>query len=77
MPRHADYSNVMRRTAGYLLLALIFIGFIDSTTKRLWYLPSLLYLVGMSAGLLRRRNSTIESVTAPPHGSMDKSDSVT
>jgi O-antigen ligase len=74
MSRPPDYSNGIRRAAGYLLLAFILVGLLDSSIKRLWYLPSLLYVLGMSAGLLRRRNSAIDSMTAPHDVSMDKTD---
>jgi O-antigen ligase len=46
-----------RRAAGFLLLTLIIAGLLDSTTKRIWYLPSLLYILGMSAGMSQKRES--------------------
>jgi O-antigen ligase len=48
-----------RRAAAFLLVTLIIIGVLDSTTKRLWYLPSLLYVMGLSAGISQRRDSPI------------------
>jgi O-antigen ligase len=47
----------VRRAAGFVLLTLIIVGLLDSTTKRIWYLPSLLYVLGMSAGLAQKRDS--------------------
>jgi O-antigen ligase len=55
MPRE-NFKDV-RRAAGFLLLTLIIVGLLDSTTKRLWYLPSLLYVLGMSAGISQKRDS--------------------
>lgn len=57
-PRHVPDGGW--RATAYLLVALILIGLLDSTTKRLWYLPSLLYAVGMSAGLTRSRGSPVD-----------------
>jgi len=51
-----DHKPV-RRAAVFLLLTLIATGFFDSTTKRIWYLPSLLYVMGMSAGISQKRDS--------------------
>jgi O-antigen ligase len=50
-----DFKQV-RRAAVFLLLTLIATGFFDSTTKRIWYLPSLLYVMGMSAGISQKRD---------------------
>ena len=47
----------LRRAAGFVLVTLIIVGLLDSTTKRLWYLPSLLYVLGMSAGISQKRDS--------------------
>jgi O-antigen ligase len=51
-----DFKQV-RRAAGFLLLILIITGLLDSTTKRIWYLPSLLYVLGMAAGMSQKRDS--------------------
>jgi len=51
-----DFKQV-RRAAVFLLLTLIATGFFDSTTKRIWYLPSLLYVMGMSACISQKRDS--------------------
>jgi O-antigen ligase len=53
-----DFKQV-RRAAVFLLLTLIATGFFDSTTKRIWYLPSLLYVMGMSAGISQKRDAFV------------------
>ncbi len=53
-----ENTTDMRKAAVFLLLALIITGLLDSSTKRLWYLPSLLYIVGMSAALSQKRYSS-------------------
>jgi len=62
-----DFKDV-RSAAAFLLLTLIIIGVLDSTTKRLWYLPSLLYVMGLSAGISQRRDSSF-CPRAGPHAS--------
>jgi O-antigen ligase len=44
-----------RRAAGYLLLTTLIIGLLDSSTKRLWFFPSILFALGMLEGLPRTR----------------------
>jgi O-antigen ligase len=53
-----DFKDA-RRAAGFLLLTLIITGLLDSTTKRIWYLPSLLYILGMSAGRWQSHGSVV------------------
>jgi len=44
----------LRRPALFLFVSLLVIGLLDSSTIRLWYLPSLLFVLGLS-GALRAR----------------------
>jgi len=60
-----------RRASGFLFVAMLFAGVLDSSTKRLWYLPSLLYLLGVSAAMLRACDASI-GATSPRAESLDK-----
>jgi O-antigen ligase len=53
-----------RRAAGFLFMAMLLTGLLDSTTKRLWYLPSLLYLLGVSAAMFRASASSAGATSA-------------
>jgi len=48
----------LRKPARFLFAALIIIGCLDSTTNRLWFLPSILYVLGFSEGILFRSKPT-------------------
>ena len=61
-----------RGAAGYLLVALLVVGSLDSTTKRLWYLPSLLYLLGMSERISRARKLSVKVAAGANEASVDK-----
>jgi O-antigen ligase len=61
-----------RRAAGFLFTALVLAGLLDSSTKRLWYLPSLLYLLGVSAAIASASVTSRGAAGSAPAQPLDK-----
>jgi len=65
-----------RRAASYLFMAMLLAGLLDSTTKRLWYLPTLFYLLGVSAAISRAYDAPVGAAASAPAESLDKGSTV-